>query len=1204
MNTIRELFDPAKPIDRRIEKVITYESTNDDLLKQEILEYVATESIEQHMERLLDLFEEGMEGGNTEIGVWVSGFYGSGKSSFTKYLGFALDPERKLDGKPFLTWLQDQCKSLALRQRMATVAKKFPSAVVMLDLASEQLAGATLAEISSVLYAKVMQWAGYSRDRKVAYLEFMLERDNKMADFEQRITEITKGKTWESIKNQPLAVKSIASKVAVEFYPELWADSKSFNEIKIDDAIKEDDRVREMLDLVRRKSGKENVIFILDEVGQYVAARNDLILNLQGLAENVRKIGRGHAWILATAQQTLTEDDPRATMNTAQLFKVKDRFPIAIDLEASDIKEITHSRLLSKSKAGEDALEKLFAGHGPQLRHSTELKNTKFYKSELDEKAFIELYPFLPHHFDILLQLLARLAKTRGGVGLRSAIKVVQDVLVDQSKVRQGATLLADEPVGTLTTTVVLYDTLAPDIERPFPHIVNGVCKVETVFGPNSMELQVAKSVAVLQILEDFPVSRENVAALLHPDASAASLLDKVNAAVDAMLTEEAIPLNEVDASLRFMSEAVIDLDKERQKIMPRTVDTRQILSTALKDLFNPPPSARLQGIRTVGTGLKLQVGNMPASLMGDKEEIQTVIEFLPPAEYEGIKKERIADSQQRSNRNNIFFLGREDSEIEDLLVEVFRSNGIYTQYRNKSVDKEVEEYLRAQKQRADSLSGEISRRLQKALLNGSFIFRGRPKAVTELGDKLLEATRKFLGTVAEDVFEKFKEASVLADSSTAEKFLKIEKLDLIPTKDDPLSLVQTGGSSSVIDIQHKAIISVKDYLENQGQVDGRRLMTDFYRAPYGWSKDTTRYIIAAMLVGAVIKLRVSGDDITVRGEVAISSLKSTNTFNKIGVSLRGEQPPPELLMAASQRLLTLTGEEVLPIEDEISKCVIKHFPDLQQDYAPLANQLQTLDLSGIDRAESVQDNLAEILKGDASDAANRLGGEQSSLFDDLCWAKEVKTAFDNGIGKKIQQANILIAEIPELPNIDVTGQLITETETSRTELFDYIGRDDFYTFQPQIQQRISEIDSTIAQHAALFSDEKKEELESEVKRLMNLHDWTMLAEEDKNRLGAELNSLAVTDANDLSSIKKLINDQFVISLELKRIESEIRELARQQDEDDDTGGGEGGDTVVKTVNLPRQVATLEEIQSFITQLEEVRMELEQGLKIKIIWQQ
>ena len=295
-----------------------------------------------------------------EVGVWVSGFYGSGKSSFTKYLGFALDPTRKIEGKPFLEWLQNQFTSLPLRQRLSVMAKKHPAAVIMLDLAAEQLAGATMAEISTVLYAKVMQWAGYSRDAKIAYLEFMLEKDGRIDAFKDRIAEFSKGKTWDEVKNQPLVIKALASRAAAEFYPDLFADAKSFNDIRIEEHIKEDDRVAQMLELVQRKAGTKNIIFIIDEVGQYVVARDDLILNLDGLAKNIKNLGKGRVWLIATAQQTLTEDDPRAATNTAKLFKLKDRFPVSIDLEASDIREICYRRLLSKSEKGKSALGDLF----------------------------------------------------------------------------------------------------------------------------------------------------------------------------------------------------------------------------------------------------------------------------------------------------------------------------------------------------------------------------------------------------------------------------------------------------------------------------------------------------------------------------------------------------------------------------------------------------------------------------------------------------------------------------------------------------------------------------------------------------------------------------------------------------------------------------------------------------------------------------
>jgi len=1195
MKKLRELFDPSKPIDRRIETVITYDTTDIELLRQEIKEYVVTDSIEQNIERLLDLLDEGMGGGeHREVGVWVSGFYGSGKSSFTKYLGFALDKECEIDGTPFLKFLQNQCTSKPLQARLATVAQKHPTSVIMLDLAAQALTGASQEKISTTLYYSVMQWAGYSRDKKIAYLEFMLERDGKMKEFEARISKLTKGKTWQEIKNQPLVVKSFASRLASEFYPDIWPDAKAFNEIKLEEAEKESDRIKEMLDLLWRKSGKDNVIFLVDEVGQYVAQRDDLILNLDGLAKNLKNIGRGRAWIVATAQQTLTEDDPSAALDTAKLFKLKDRFPVSIDLEARDIREICYRRLLGKSKDGEGDLNDLFDQHGQQLRHTTQLVGTRYYKGELAKETFVQFYPFLPHHFDILFELLARLAKTSGGIGLRSVIKVIQDVLIDQSKLRPGAQLLADEPSGTLATTVVFYDTLQRDIARSFGHVVEGVNKVQKVLGPESLEIQVAKSIAVLQLLEGFPVTPENIAALLHPSVESSSLLESVKKAVDELHNEPTVPLSEVDGSLRFMSAAVSDLEKDRVVIIPRIADTRNILNTALRNIFTPSPTARLNGTRSVGTGLKVYSGAMPISLSGDKEEIQTHIEFVPEQDYDAKRDERILDSQHKSNSKIIFLLGREQKEVDTLLVEIFRCRAIYDQNRNKATDKEVEEYLRSQDQRASRLKTEVERLIKKSLSGGSFIFHGKPKPVSQLAEDLTEALKRYLDDVAQQVFEKYSEAPIQADSGLAERFLKTEKLDKIASKDDPLGLVRKSGGE-LINKSHKALVSIKDYLEQRGQVEGRRLLDDFYAAPYGWSKDTTRYLTAAMLVGGIIKLRVSGADITIRGDVAIGSLKNTVSFNKIGIALREAPPDPDILLRARERLLELTGDDFLPLEEEISKAVVRNFPDFQQDYVPLAAELRNLDLPGIERVESIRDNISEILKGDASDAANRLGGEECQLYDDLIWVRDLKKAFDEGIGAVAKEARVLLNDIPQLPQAGIPGDLITEAKEPREHLIDLLNREDFFKHVPDIQNQIHIIQMKIKDKANSLMEEQNKSLQAEKARIQDSASWQQLGAEDQARLATELEKLQICKADDLTSFKKLINDKYTLDVELQRIERKIQEIITQQ--------RKGRSILEKDLShLPQVISAINQLETIIKELETLKKDLEEYEEIILKW--
>ena len=153
---IKTLFDPSKDIYRNIEKVITYNASQEVRLKAEITEYIVTESIEDQFERLLTKMQQAMDsGGENEVGVWVSGFYGSGKSSFTKYLGLALDQSVQIEGTRFLKYLQDRMNKPQTRALLSTVANRFPAAVVLLDLASEMLAGATMEEVSTVLYYKV-----------------------------------------------------------------------------------------------------------------------------------------------------------------------------------------------------------------------------------------------------------------------------------------------------------------------------------------------------------------------------------------------------------------------------------------------------------------------------------------------------------------------------------------------------------------------------------------------------------------------------------------------------------------------------------------------------------------------------------------------------------------------------------------------------------------------------------------------------------------------------------------------------------------------------------------------------------------------------------------------------------------------------------------------------------------------------------------
>jgi hypothetical protein len=350
-----------------IEKVIDYYAQDEDRLATEIEEYEITDNVEAAFRKFLDVFSDAVQGKRvTEVGIWVSGFYGSGKSSFTKYLGFALDPDRSVHDKFFLDLLCDRFQRAEVPAALRTVSKRSPSAVIPLDLGAEQLAESVTAPVATVLYWKVLQWAGFSKEKKLARLELTLERLGKLDEFRRAYREQF-GDEWEAIHNDPVLGVARAAGLIPQFLRSEFPTPESFRSFRFQEAQDLRGLVREIIDLCRRRTGRESNLLLIGEAGQYVAPRGELILNLDGLARDIKELGQGKVWIVATGQRTLTEISERAALNSAELNKLKDRFPIAIHLDASDIREITYRRLLTISPEGERLLQQRFAAHGPAL---------------------------------------------------------------------------------------------------------------------------------------------------------------------------------------------------------------------------------------------------------------------------------------------------------------------------------------------------------------------------------------------------------------------------------------------------------------------------------------------------------------------------------------------------------------------------------------------------------------------------------------------------------------------------------------------------------------------------------------------------------------------------------------------------------------------------------------------------------------------
>jgi len=1193
MDKITNLFDKNKDIYRSIEKVISYNALQEKRLKAEISEYIVTDNIEEQFEKLLGKMQLAMEsGGQNEVGVWVSGFYGSGKSSFTKYLGMALDQKANIDGIPFIQYLQDRLRKPQTRALLSTVAKRFPAAVVFLDLASEMLAGATMEDVSTVLYFKVLQWAGYSRNIKVAALERKMQQDDRYEEFNDIVIEQL-GVEWSVVRNDPLVVDSIIPDIAHRMYPELFKTSHAFSTETSEFITFENERVQEMIDIVRQASGKEYIIFVIDEVGQYIGSKPSLILNLDGLAKNLKNIGDGKVWIIGTAQQTLTEDDPRAALNSPELYKLKDRFPIQMDLESSDIREICYRRLLGKSPEGEAVLGALFEQHGQSLRFNTRLQDAKYYDSDFSRETFINLYPFLPSHFDILLHLLGALAKSTGGIGLRSAIKVVQDILIETG---DGNPPAAEQKVGWLVNTVTLYDALEKDIRRAFQSIHHALGKVAIIFPGSKIHLDIAKTVAVLQILGNMPVSVPNIASLLHPEVNAPSKREEIEKAVTELLNETRVPFGEQDGNLCFFSEKLNDIEQERSHLALRSVDLRKIQNEALREMYSPLPSARLNGSLVVSTGLKVQSSGRIINLAGDREAIQTVVEMVEPADYDTARSRLIDESRANSSRDVIYHLGRLVPEISAKTEEIFRCQEICRKYINDP-DQDVKKYCSAQTDRAARLIEELKQVLKRSLGSGSFIFRGQTTAVESLDQDLLESSKKHLSEAAAQVFDHYAEAPVRVDTALAEHFLRAGNLTAITSKIDPLGLVELKAGNPSIKTDHKAFISIRDYIDRSGNVEGKRLLERFSGTPYGWSQDTLRYLVAALLVAGEIKLKVSGREIKVNGQHAIEALKNNNAFKNIGVALREERPPMEVLARAATRLTELLGEQVLPLEDEISKMAAKRLPQFQARYAPLEGKLASLGLTGTERLQSMSREIGDLLYTDASDAPQRLGGEESSLFEALKWAADLAQALEQGLETTIRELVRHRNEILALPDSGVPGQLRKDLAEEFDNLSQRLEQEDFYQHAADLNTLLTSLKAASREAALKMADIQQNSIKSATRELTELPAWQEFTQEEQYDMLTRVDSLQKEASADLYGLKELINQEFVIHSRVREMKDSIvkegRERQRKRlEEQKEIVVIEGKRKIQTDFKFPRALNSPDDLDTLIKRLQDLKTQI------------
>ena len=698
---IKELF--RGDIERPIETVIHVDLSDEQIVAHEIDEYVVTDNIRDHLEELAELYAETARNPSESTNVWISGFFGSGKSSFAKMVGYALsNPE--VGGRAATERLLARTNSIKLEALLTTAHTLAPAITVFLDLSSGR---DMLREGESLVlpaYRALLKRLGYSANELLAELEFTLEAEGRLDAFETAVLEATQGKAWGQVRDVALA-KNYASRALHIIDPANFPNVDSWSKAASAPNINHNWLASRTVELLGRRGGSaKRVVFVVDEVGHYVARSIPRMFDLQGLAEAFQKM-RGPIWLVVTSQEKLSDVVDSLESRQVEYARVQDRFPLRVDLLPSDIHEVTSRRVLDKTEVGQTEVRDRLAAHRAQLNTYVRLESPT-RAADLAEDEFVRLYPLVPYQVQLLIDAVSARRAQGGGSPMlggsnRTIIKLAQQLVIDPSNG------LGDEEVGALVT----LDRASLLLEEAIPTSWRSeIEQVSEKYTPDSTETHIMQAVALCSDVPALPLTAANLAALLHPRIDAESCRAKVADALVKLVGDDRLRAG--DEGYHVQSPEQKDWEKARKGKEPRPADAIRI---------------RKAMIRQALTGLSVTKGrSFRVELWVEGEKLADGDVALHIEEADTARREQLRNaSREEAALNRVTWLYTIDDEVYRAIEDWYRSDEMIKAKDTPSKTTQEVELLGEERQRLGRIERQLIDRLSRNMTAGQVTFRG-----------------------------------------------------------------------------------------------------------------------------------------------------------------------------------------------------------------------------------------------------------------------------------------------------------------------------------------------------------------------------------------------------------------------------------------------------------------------------------------------
>lgn len=572
MTTLKNIFD--KPVDRPIEGVI--KADDEASLRLEVEEYVLTNEVAKRLESFLDAYNN-YQGAN---GVWISGFFGSGKSHLLKMLALLLE-DRQVEDASSLDLFLDKCGDHEFLKADLRRAAGIPSKSILFNIDQKaDVISKTQTDALLAVFVKVFdEMLGYyGKQGHIAQFERDLDSRGLYERFKDSY-ETVSGRTWEKGREQSLLESDNIAKVYAKVTGSDEASAAGIlDKYRAEYSVSIEDFAEQVCGYIEGQGKNFRLNFFVDEVGQYIAENVKLMTNLQTIAESLATKCRGCAWIVVTAQEDMeTVLGEKGKQQGNDFSKIQDRFANRMKLTSADVAEVIQKRLLMKNEQGDCPLSDIYDAQENNFKILFDFTDgSKTYRNFRDRDHFVNSYPFVPYQFDLFQSAILNLSKhdafegRHSSVGERSMLGVFRQVAIE----------IGECGIGKLATFDLMFEGIRSALKSD---IQQAVIQAEKQL-ENPLAVRLLKALFLVKYVKDFRTTARNLSVLVLDDFSKdlPALREEVQDALNLLENQTYV---ERDGELyEYLTDREKDVERE---IKNTEVENSDVLAELEKIVFN-----------------------------------------------------------------------------------------------------------------------------------------------------------------------------------------------------------------------------------------------------------------------------------------------------------------------------------------------------------------------------------------------------------------------------------------------------------------------------------------------------------------------------------------------------------------------------------------------------------------------------------------